>query len=204
MLKQTIIQILNQTWPMIVICLVIIVSLRLGYIIKNKVKIKLYKELITLCFIVYFMCLFYVVTFQDVSWSGSNLIPFKEMFRYPFGSRPFIKNILGNVLLFMPYGVAIAYYTKTKKIRYSFLLGLVLSLSIETIQFLIGRVFDVDDIILNLIGCILGFSLYVTSVDIIQKLPNIFKKEIVYNIIMIIVLILISLYLLTIFGVIVW
>ncbi len=48
MLKQTIIQILNQTWPMIVICLVIIVSLRLGYIIKNKVKIKLYKELITL------------------------------------------------------------------------------------------------------------------------------------------------------------
>ena len=204
MLKGTIIQILNQTWPMIVICLVIIVSLRLGYVIKNKVRIKLYKEIITLCFIVYFMCLFYVVTFQDVSWSGSNLIPFKEMFRYPFGSRPFFKNILGNVLLFMPYGIAIGYYTKTKKIRYSLLLGLVLSLSIETTQFIIGRVFDVDDIILNLIGCVLGFSLYIASIDLIEKLPSVFRKEIVYNIIMIIILILIAIYLLTIFGVIVW
>ena len=204
MLKETIVQILNQAWPMIIICLVIIVSLRLGYIIRNRVKIKLYKELITLCFIVYFMCLFYIVTFQDVTWSGSNFIPFREMFRYPFGSKPFIKNILGNVLLFMPYGVAIGYYTKTKKIRYAFLIGIVLSLSIETTQYVIGRVFDVDDIILNVIGCILGFSLYVTSFDLVQKLPSIFRKELVFNIIMIIILILITIYLLTIFGVIVW
>ena len=204
MLKETIVQILNQAWPMIIICLVIIVSLRLGYIIRNRVKIKLYKELITLCFIVYFMCLFYIVTFQDVTWSGSNFIPFREMFRYPFGSKPFIKNILGNVLLFMPYGVAIGYYTKTKKIRYAFLIGIVLSLSIETTQYVIGRVFDVDDIILNAIGCILGFSLYVTSFDLVQKLPSIFRKELVFNIIMIIILILITIYLLTIFGVIVW
>ena len=98
------------------------------------------------------MFLFYIVTFQDVSWSGSNFIPFKEMFRYEIGSKSFIKNILGNVLLFIPYGIAIAYYVKTKKIRYSIILGLILSLTIEITQFSVGRVFDVDDIILNLIG----------------------------------------------------
>ncbi len=204
MLKGTIVEILNQTWPMLIICIVIIVSLRLGYIIGNKVKIKIYKELITLCFIIYFMCLFYIVTFQDVSWSTSNLIPFKEMFRYEFGTRPFIKNILGNILLFMPYGIAIGYYTRTKKIRYSLLLGLILSLAIETTQFLIGRVFDVDDIILNLVGCVLGFSLIVASIDIRDKLPNVLKKEWIYNLIMIIFMLLIIFYLLHIFGVIVW
>ena len=204
MLKGTIIQILNQTWPMIFICIVIIVSLRLGYIIRNKVKIKLYKELITLCFIVYFMCLFYIVTFQDVSWSGSNFVPFKEMFRYEFGSKPFIKNILGNVLLFMPYGIAVGYYTNTKKIRYSILLGLILSLSIETTQYLIGRVFDVDDIILNLIGCTLGFTFFTLFIDIWDKFPNKLKKEWVYNTFIIVLIGLIIIYLLYIFGVIKW
>ena len=204
MLKGSLVQILNQTWPMILICMVIIVSLRLSYVIINKVEIKLYKELITFCFIIYFMCLFYIVTFQDVSWSGSNFIPFKEMFRYPIGSKPFVKNILGNLLLFMPYGFAIGYYTKTKKLRYAFLLGLILSITIETTQFLIGRVFDVDDIILNSLGCVLGFSLCVTSFEVWNKFPKFLRKDWVYNLIMICFMLLIIVYLLHIFGVIVW
>lgn len=204
MLKGTIMQILNQTWPMLVICLVIIVSLRLGYILKNKVKIEIYKELITLCFIVYFMCLFYIVTFQDVSWSGSNFIPFKEMFRYEFGTKPFVKNILGNVLLFMPYGLAVGYYTNIKKIRHSIILGLMLSLSIETTQYLIGRVFDVDDIILNLVGFSLGFILYILIVDLWEKFPKILKKEWIYNTTIIVIMSLVIIYILSIFGVIRW
>ena len=194
MLKGTIMQILNQTWPMLVICLVIIVSLRLGYILKNKVKIEIYKELITLCFIVYFMCLFYIVTFQDVSWSGSNFIPFKEMFRYEFGTKPFVKNILGNVLLFMPYGLAVGYYTNIKKIRHSIILGLMLSLSIETTQYLIGRVFDVDDILLNLLGGIVGYLLYKLLKGIKDKLPWIFKTETFYNIVVFLISVAIGYY----------
>lgn len=204
MLRETIIQIINQTWPMIVICIIILVSLRIVYILKNKVKIKLYKELITLGFIIYFMCLFYVVTFQDVSWSGSNIIPFKEIFRYEIGSKQFIKNIIGNVFLFLPYGVAIAYYTKTTKIRYAFLLGLILSFSIETIQYLIGRVYDIDDIILNIFGCVLGFSIYLGLQEISKSLPNFLKKDSVYNIIIVTLLIIVIIYLLQIFGVITW
>ena len=194
MLKETIIQILNQIWPMILICTIIIVSLRLSYIIKNRVKVKLYKELINLCFIIYFMFLFYIVTFQDVSWSGSNFIPFKEMFRYEIGSKSFIKNILGNVLLFIPYGIAIAYYVKTKKIRYSIILGLILSLTIEITQYLVGRVFDVDDIILNLIGSILGFSMYMLTSLFWSKFPKFIKKDWFYNLIVIIFIVLIVLY----------
>ena len=88
MLRNNIIEIFGQTWPTLLICMVIIISLRVVYLIKNKEKIILHRELITIAFITYVLCLFYVVTFQDVSWSTSNLVPFKEIFRYKFGIHP--------------------------------------------------------------------------------------------------------------------
>ena len=83
------INIFNQIWPMIVICTIIIVILRIAYLIKNRQNFIFYKEVFMLFFIVYMMCLFYVVTFQDIDVvkSGYNIIPFKEMFRHKIGSR---------------------------------------------------------------------------------------------------------------------
>ena len=72
---------------MILIVTVILVSARIVYFVKNKQKIVLYEELLKYSFIIYVLSLFYVVTFQDVSWSTSNFIPFKEMFRYPIFRR---------------------------------------------------------------------------------------------------------------------
>lgn len=204
MISNSIALVLNEVWPMIFICLVIVITLRLGYIIKNKVNVKLYKELISLIFIVYFLCLFYIVTYQDVSWSGSNFTLFKEISRYELGTQLFVKNIIGNILLFIPYGLAIGYYIDLKKIRHAILLGLLVSCSIETMQYLIGRVFDVDDILLNVLGCAIGFIIYLIFDKIREKLPKLFRTELFYNIFTIIVLIIIFVYLLTIFGVIVW
>lgn len=204
MISNSIALVLNEVWPMIFICLIIVITLRLGYIIKNKVNVKLYKELISLIFIVYFLCLFYIVTYQDVSWSGSNFTLFKEISRYELGTQLFVKNIIGNILLFIPYGLAIGYYIDLKKIRHAILLGLLVSCSIETMQYLIGRVFDVDDILLNVLGCAIGFIIYLIFDKIREKLPKLFRTELFYNIFTIIVLIIIFVYLLTIFGVIVW
>ena len=101
MFRQTFLDILSNSWPMIFICSVIIVSMRTVWIIKEKKEVIFYKEILGLCFIIYVMCLFYVVTFQDVSWSTSNFIPFKEMFRYSIGSKLFFKNVLGNMIMFI-------------------------------------------------------------------------------------------------------
>ena len=99
-LSNTIQGVIDYTWPMILISVVIIVSFRVAYLIKNREKFVLYKELIALSFIIYILCLFQVVTFQDnVSWATNNFIPFKEMFRYNIGSRLFVKNVLGNMLM---------------------------------------------------------------------------------------------------------
>lgn len=185
MIRNTVLEIFGETWPTIIISMVIIISLRIVYLIKNNRKIVLYQELMSLLFIIYVLCLFYVVTFQDVSWSTSNFTPFHEMFRYEFGSRLFIKNVLGNMILFIPYGFFAAYYLKLKK-PFSILgLSVLVSLTIETTQLLIGRVFDIDDIILNVIGGILGFYIFKLFSKINTHLPPVLKKPIIYNIIMI-------------------
>ena len=160
LIRQSIIEILGQTWPTILISSVIAISMRLVYLIKNKQKIIFYKELLALIFIIYVLCLFYVVTFGDVSWSNSNFIPFKEIFRYDFASPLFFKNIIGNVLLFIPLGFLIAYKLNLKHFYSIILLSLYFSVCIESIQLIIGRVFDIDDILLNTIGGIIGYCLF--------------------------------------------
>lgn len=195
MLRNSLLSIFAETWPTIILCTVILVSMRIVHIVKTKEKVILYKELLALLFVIYILCLFYVVTFQDVSWSTSNFIPFQEMLRYDFGSRLFIKNVLGNMLLFIPYGFFMAYYLKLKKPYSIFILSLIVSCTIEFTQLLIGRVFDVDDILLNLIGGMIGYLLFKLLEDIKDLLPSILKKPIIYNIIILILIVLMLLYL---------
>ena len=79
-----------------------------------------------------------------------------------------------------------------------FIISLVTSLTIEFVQYRIGRSFDIDDIILNVVGGILGFLLYIGLNAIKKHLPEIFQKDIVYNLI---VIILVALAILSYFGI---
>ncbi len=195
MFRNSILQIFEGSWPMILICTVIISSMRIVYIIKNKTEIVFYKEIMMLAFVIYVMCLFYVVTFGDVSWSSSNFVPFKEMFRYTFGSRLFFKNVIGNMIMFMPYGFFVGYFLKLEKKRTIIILTIITSLTIELTQLNIGRVFDIDDILLNVLGGFIGGFLYIILMKTQDKLPEFLKKPIVYNIIVVLILVMIILYL---------
>ena len=115
------------------------------------------------------------------------------MLRYEIGSKLFIKNVLGNMILFIPYGFFISYFIKIKKPIITVILTFIVSLTIEVTQSLIGRVFDIDDIILNVIGGLAGYILFYLSSHI--KFNSLLQKNIFYNIITIIILILIVLYL---------
>ena len=108
----------SDVWPVIAIITVIACSLRIAYLIKNNQQFCFYKELFSLLFILYVMCLFEVVTLQDHNYGLSNWIPFREIFRYEIGSRLFVKNIIGNILLFLPYGYFAADYLKQKNMVY--------------------------------------------------------------------------------------
>jgi len=181
---------------MIVIVVTIIASIRIMYLINTKKNLKLYEELVSLSFIIYILSLFYLVTFQDVNYGTSNYTPFKEMFRYDIGSKLFIKNVLGNILLFVPLGFYAGYYTKSKKLIPMFILVTLSSATVEFTQLNIGRTFDIDDIILNSIGGLLGFLLYKFG----EHLPKFTKKTWFLNLITILLLTLFLTYLLNIYG----
>lgn len=184
-----------DVWPIIIIITVIACSLRIAYLVKNNQNFCFYKELFMLIFILYVMCLFEVVTLQDNNYGLSNFIPFKEMFRYEFGSRLFIKNIVGNILLFLPYGYFSSDYLKSKKITLPCFLTFIVSITIELVQLNIGRTFDIDDVILNTLGGVAGYFLYRLIEKIKNKLPKFFKTEGFMNFFVILILVLFIIYL---------
>ncbi|HIR59896.1 MAG TPA: VanZ family protein [Candidatus Onthousia excrementipullorum] len=189
-LSRTIGNVFEFSLPMIIISVVVAITLRVADIVKNKREFCFYKELIALSFIIYILCLFQVVTFQDNNnISSNNLIPFREMFRYDLGSRLFLKNVLGNIIMFLPYGFFTSYFLKEKKLLPIFILTAVASLTIESTQLMIGRVFDIDDILLNIVGGILGHYLYIVILKIGDMCPRVLQREWFLNLVSIILLV---------------
>lgn len=196
-LESTFTDVLEMTWPMLIICVVILSSLRLSYLLKNKEQFIIHKEILTLFFIVYILCLFQVVTFQDINTFGTNnFIPFKEISRYTIGSRLFIKNIIGNMIMFVPYGFFTGVYVKKSNWKSSFLLVFIASIAIESTQLAIGRVFDVDDILLNMVGGMIGYFVYYLLNKMGDLYPKVFKSNLFLDIITVITFLIFGLYIL--------
>ena len=146
--------------------------------------------------------LFELVTTTDFESYSNNFIPFREIMRYKYTSNLFYKNVLGNVLLFVPFGYFVNSILKNKKVVVGIFITLITSLSIEIIQMNIGRSFDIDDIILNICGGILGYFIYKIKEKLKTIIPEFLKKVWLYNILWILILILSSIFLLNYYGVI--
>lgn len=127
-----------------------------------------------LLFILYFIILFYFLFFSEEmgrTYSERvyhyNLIPFYEIKRFlthyeVLGMEAVLLNIVGNVMAFFPFGMYLPWLSRRcQKFWYTAFYSFELSLIVELIQ-LITKVgsFDVDDIILNTLGGILGYLLY--------------------------------------------
>lgn len=206
-MMQTIMEIIkesiNNMWPMLTIFLVVLASVRVAAIRSNNERLVFYKEFSNLLFIIYILLLYELLTRSELNHvSGYNLVPFTEIFRYPIGSQNFYFNVIGNIVMFIPFGYFISTYIKPKRILPILLVSIISSSTVEFVQLCIGRSFDVDDIILNALGSIIGFLLYVALNAIKKYLPGIFAKDLFYNIICFIILVLMIFYLLSIMGVI--
>jgi glycopeptide antibiotics resistance protein len=74
----------------------------------------------------------------------------------------FIQDILGNAILFLPFASALFYLASKKRNNLQLIIIMLLStLIIESSQFVFDiGVFDIDDIVLNLTGGIVGMFLF--------------------------------------------
>ena len=187
--------IVNSALPMLIIFIVVICTVRISYIRSTNQKIILHNEIFNSLFIIYVLLLFELLTGTENSYgSGINNIPFKEIMRYEFGSKMFIYNVLGNILIFVPFGYFISRYVKPKKILPIIVDALITSVTVETVQLKIGRSFDIDDIILNIAGAIIGYFVYIAFDALYKHLPKILQKDFIYDVISLIILTMFILY----------
>lgn len=189
-------------WPSLVIVSVTMIVLRIAYSFNHRNNIYFYKEFWTFIGIVYLILLYELVTRVDVNnFSGVNLVPFKEIMRYDIGSKMFYVTVIGNIALFIPFGFIISTYINPKRFAPILLIPLVVSFTIELVQLKIGRSFDIDDILLNTLGCIIGYLIYIGFRAIKNHLPDFLKSRGFNNFICIVIIVLIVIYLLDFWGV---
>lgn len=195
MIHSTLREVILLTWPTLVIVLSIFIILRVGYIISCNRDFKLHEELFDLLFISYILILFQLVTSQDLSGGGTNLMPFREILRYDIGTKAFTKQVIGNIVMFMPLGYFAGNYCRVKKISGIALITLLCSFIIESVQHFIGRCFDIDDILLNVFGGILGFLILIAFRAIENHLPDFMRRDWFKNILSVLLIILVVLFL---------
>lgn len=99
-----------------------------------------------------------------------NLTPFRTLRLFlgllndhrPYLVRAALVNLLGNVVMFVPLGLFLPLiFTKLRKLWRTMLSAALLITAVEITQLftLVGSC-DVDDLILNLLGAILGYGIY--------------------------------------------
>lgn len=135
-------------------------------------KRKQFRILGKILFVVYILFILYFLIFSD--WYGRsgvmedyryNLTPFREIRRFweyrdQLGVWS-IANLLGNVLVFIPLGFFEPMASKRRSFWGTVIDGLLLSMVVEVFQLVskVGR-FDVDDLILNTSGVVLGYLIF--------------------------------------------
>lgn len=112
------------------------------------------------------------ITSLATAWQRANFIPFHSVWYYLISQQEPIEvglvNVFGNILLFIPFGVLLPLVWRKAR-RFGNTVGIIAgtSLLFEVLQMLlaIGN-FDIDDVLLNTVGGMLGYALFALGVRI--------------------------------------
>lgn len=80
-------------------------------------------------------------------------------------------NLYGNIIAFIPFGMLLRWArNKNTTFLQAFLYSLVFTFTIETAQYITKLgVFDVDDIIMNTLGGVIGYGIYYVTAKLIRR-----------------------------------
>lgn len=93
-----------------------------------------------------------------------------------FGS--WVKTMLtGNLLMFVPMGFFLPLISKKINIKSVLKIAVIVPIIVEIIQPIVGRSFDVDDLILNFIGILIGYFVAISIKALIFKIRGITYKH---------------------------
>lgn len=121
------------------------------------------KKLLFVSTVIYYLIILFALVFLKDNIRALNLIPFGFIKDYIVDKQPLgIANIVGNILMFIPMGIFLSMMGKRFDKVLIFLIGS--SVCIEVLQYVLIRgVSDIDDIILNYAGGLIGIGCYKIS-----------------------------------------
>ena len=144
---------------------------------ENKRKIRVISWIF---FIIYLFMMVYYLFFSEKMGRipgksyRYNLVPFAEIKRYlhyrdKIGNFNVLLNLLGNVLCFVPFGFVIPILTSKQTFFRMLFLSMLASVLVELLQLIsmLGSC-DIDDIILNTLGGVIGYILFVIGRGIVR------------------------------------
>ncbi len=152
--------------------------------IRDKKRIRFIGKIL---FVLYILFIIYFLIFSD--WYGRssvseeyryNLVLFHEIrrfwrYRERLGLFAMFTNLFGNVVIFVPFGFFMPMASRYKSFFSTVFYSFGLSLCVETFQLVTkAGSFDVDDLLLNTIGGMAGYLLYMIC-DAIRRKHD-FKK----------------------------
>lgn len=102
---------------------------------------------------------YYRLFYHMSSGSGSHWFSFEYNFTPDFWNA-LTSERLGNILLFLPFGILYPLFDRKATWTRTLLSGVATSVVIELLQPIFGRSFDINDIILNSMGVVISASIF--------------------------------------------
>ncbi len=125
------------------------------------------RKLLAVAFCIYIFVVLRLTVLRDTALSdySYNLSLFSDLISVYKNSTTwqFLRLFLGNILWFVPFGFLLPCIFQKSTFLKTILLGFAFSLAIESLQFVFKMgVFEIDDLLLNTFGTVLGyFALFV-------------------------------------------
>ena len=178
-----------QVIPITLLVGLLYIIFRFLKIKKNNGDINYKKEILYLIFICYIVGLFNLVLVPRNFWNtiwynifySFNENSFEGIFDFSYNFIPTIykiiigeyalgnwvkKMIVGNLLMFIPMGILLSLCFKNINKKNMFKYAILIPLAIEVIQLVVGRSFDIDDLVMNFLGIVIGYYI----VELVKKI----------------------------------
>ncbi|MGE1008296.1 VanZ family protein [Bacillus cereus] len=113
-----------------------------------------------------------------------NLVPFRSTIRYltefdSYNIDIVLMNTLGNVIIFIPFGFLLSLlFKQINNVKMASKIFIKFILLIESLQLLtFTGVFDIDDIMLNMLGALIGYGSFVGIKYILERVRSVDKVD---------------------------
>ncbi|MCW1940812.1 VanZ family protein [Bacillus anthracis] len=113
-----------------------------------------------------------------------NLVPFRSTIRYltefdSYNIDIVLMNTLGNVIIFIPFGFLLPLlFKQINNVKMASKIFIKFILLIELLQLLtFTGVFDIDDIMLNMLGALIGYGSFVGIKYILERIRSVDKVD---------------------------